>query len=87
MKSIEDILQRNTRVELDKAWEVSYTRKIIISVITYLTAATFLKLIGNDIPLINALVPVCGYLLSTLSLPYIKNLWLQHRKSDEENGG
>ncbi len=83
MQRISEILERNTRVEIDKAWEVSYTRKVIIACITYLTAATFLKLIGNDAPLINALVPVGGYLLSTLSLPYIKNLWLTHRKSDE----
>jgi hypothetical protein len=83
MKSIEDILQRNTRVEIDKAWEVSKTRKAIIAFITYLTAASFLKLIGNDAPLINALVPVGGYLLSTLSLPYVKSWWIAHRKSDE----
>ncbi len=77
MKSIEEILQRNTRVELDKAWETSKTRKGIIMFLTYLTAATFLKLIGNDAPLINALVPVGGYLLSTLSLPFIKSWWMQ----------
>ncbi len=77
MKSIEEILQRNTRVELDKAWETSKTRKGIIMFLTYLTAATFLKFIGNDTPLINALVPVGGYLLSTLSLPFIKSWWMQ----------
>lgn len=83
MKSIEDILKRNTRVELDKAWETSKTRKAIIAFITYLTAASFLKLIGNDAPLIHALVPVGGYLLSTLSLPYVKNWWVSQQKSDE----
>jgi hypothetical protein len=83
MKSIEDILQRNTRVELDKAWETSYTRRAIIAFITYLTAATFLKLIGNDAPLINALVPVGGYMLSTLSLPFIKRMWVANKKSNE----
>lgn len=83
MKSIEDILKRNTRVELDKAWETSKTRKAIIAFITYLTAASFLKLIGNNAPLIHALVPVGGYLLSTLSLPYVKNWWVSQQKSDE----
>ncbi len=83
MKSIEDILKRNTRVELDKAWEVSKTRKVIIAFVTYLTAAAFLKLIENDAPLINALVPVGGYLLSTLSLPFVKQWWAAHQKSDE----
>ena len=83
MKSIEDILQRNNRVELDKSWETSKTRRAIIAFITYLTATTFLKLIGNDAPLINALVPVGGYLLSTLSLPYLKQMWIQTQKKDE----
>lgn len=80
MKSIEEILERNSRVENDKAWETSTTRRLIIAVITYITAATFLKLIANDAPLINALVPVGGYLLSTLSLPVAKNWWLNGRK-------
>jgi len=83
MKSIEDILKRNARVELDKAWETSSTRRLAIAFITYLTAAAFLKLIHNDAPLINAFVPVGGYLLSTLSLPFLKDLWIKHRNIDE----
>jgi hypothetical protein len=83
MKSIEDILKRNARVELDKAWETSLTRRLVIAFITYLTAATFLKLIHNEAPLINAFVPVGGYLLSTLSLPFLKDLWIKQRNIDE----
>ena len=79
MQSIEEILKRNSRVELDKAWEVSRTRRAFIAVITYLTAAAFLFLIDNDAPFINALVPTGGYLLSTLSLPVIKNWWLKRQ--------
>lgn len=77
MKSIEDILKRNARVELDKAWETSKTRRGIIAVMTYLIAAAFLKLIGNDAYLVNALVPTGGYLFSTLSLPIVKTWWIQ----------
>lgn len=84
MKSIEDILARNTRVELDKAWEVSYTRRGIIAITTYLVAAAFLKLIGNDAYLINALVPMGGYLFSTLSLPIVKTWWIKNRKVNEQ---
>ncbi len=76
MQSIEEILKRNERVELNKAWETSNTRRFVIMFLTYLTAATFLKLIGNDSPLINGLVPVGGYFLSTLSLGVIKNIWV-----------
>lgn len=80
MQSIEDILKRNNRVELDKAWETSYTRRFFIMCITYLTAVTFLKLISNEAPLINGLVPVGGYFLSTLSLPTVKKMWFTHFK-------
>lgn len=79
MQSIEEILKRNSRVELDKAWEVSLTRRAVIAAITYLTATAFLFIISNDLPFINALVPTGGYLLSTLSLPFVKSWWLKRR--------
>ena len=79
MQSIEEILKRNSRVELDKAWEVSRTRRVVIAIITYLTAAAFLFLIDNDAPFVNALVPTVGYLLLTLSLLFIKNWWLKRQ--------
>lgn len=87
MQSVEDILKRNSRVELDKAWETSKTRRIIIALITYLTATTFLKLIGNEAYLVNALIPVGGYLLSTLSLPAVKTWWIRTFKLKQDISG
>jgi hypothetical protein len=66
------IQERNARVELDKRWEVSTTRRLLVAVITYAFAALFLRLIGNDRYLLNALVPTAGYVLSTLTLPWVK---------------
>ncbi|MEZ4103761.1 MAG: hypothetical protein R3B60_00555 [Candidatus Paceibacterota bacterium] len=77
MQSVEDILKRNRRVEIDKAWETSKTRKLIIAVITYSTASIFLLIIENDVPFTSALVPTGGYLLSTLSLPVVKMWWVK----------
>ncbi|MFH1053135.1 MAG: hypothetical protein V1740_01845 [Candidatus Woesearchaeota archaeon] len=74
---IKTIEERNKRVEADKAWEISLTRRIIIAVITYLIAVWFLWRIGNDKPWLNALVPTVGFVLSTLSLPYIKRWWIK----------
>ncbi len=70
--SIED---RNKRVETDKAWETSWTRRIAIAVITYVAAGIMLTLINADNPWLGAIIPVLGFLLSTLSLPIVKNLW------------
>lgn len=77
MHSVEDILKRNHRVELDKAWETSKVRRAIIAFATYVTASVFLLLIGNDRPLMNALVPAGGYLFSTLSLRIVKKWWIR----------
>ena len=81
MKSFDDILNRNHRVELDKAWEVSYTRRAIIAGVTYLVAAAFMKSIGVEAFLLSALVPTGGYLFSTLTLTVVKDWWIQkHEK-------
>lgn len=78
-QQIQDIMERNKRVEADKAWENSLTRRGFIAVITYATAVLFLWLIENPNPLINGMVPVGGFLLSTLSLPPLKKWWLKGR--------
>ena len=79
---IRHILARNARVEAEKAWEVSLTRRITILAITYVTATLFLYLSGNPRFFLHALVPTGGYLLSTLSLPWLKKRWmLRHSKS------
>ncbi len=72
---IQAILDRNARVERDKAWETSFTRRGTIAGMTYLTACLFLWLIGNENLWLNALVPMGGYVLSTLTLPTLKNFW------------
>jgi hypothetical protein len=82
MQSIEDILKRNSRVELDKAWEVSRTRRGVIAGITYAVAALFMYQIGVENYLLNACIPTGGYLLSTLSLPWIKRWWLKKREQN-----
>ncbi len=75
-KEIEEIKTRNKRVELDKAWETSWTRKICIMVLTYIVVVIYSYVIKNvDNILLSSLVPVIGFTLSTLSLKFIRNLW------------
>lgn len=78
-KSIEERIElienRNRNVEKDKDWEISYTRKILIAIFTYLAIALYLKFIVGIDPWINAIVPSVGFLLSTLTLSYFKKLW------------
>jgi hypothetical protein len=72
---IQHIKERNKRVELDKAWELSTTRKIIIAIATYIVIGLFLLVSRIPDPWLNALIPSLAFLLSTLSLPILKEQW------------
>ncbi len=71
------ILERNKRVEMDKAWEISLTRRAFIALLTYATTAILLWLNGLSNPLLQALIPAVAYLVSTLSLPWLKKRWIE----------
>lgn len=82
-KRLEQIEQRNKRVESDKAWETSWTRKIAIAALTYLVVVAYLHFVIKINPWLNALVPVAGFLLSTLTISYLKKLWIENRERNE----
>lgn len=74
-QEIQSIKERNKRVENDKAWELSWTRRLFIAIVTYVIAGIWLAMIHDTYPWLKALVPSAGYLLSTLSIPFVKNWW------------
>jgi len=85
MKSeILKIKERNKRVEIDKAWEISNTRRIIIAVLTYIVVVIFLFSINAPNPLLSAFIPAIGFLLSTLTLPLIKKMWVDNNIYNKE---
>lgn len=75
-KEIEIIKERNGRVEADKAWETSWVRRLFIAVVTYGIALWWMTSIGETSAHLKAAVPTGGYILSTLSLPFIKKWWI-----------
>lgn len=77
-QEINAIKDRNRKVEADKAWETSAFRKIIVALLTYAVVVLFFVTAGLPHPFASALVPTAGFLLSTLSLPFFKKLWLQY---------
>lgn len=75
-KEIKKIQERNKKVELDKSWETSWTRKICIMILTYIVVVTYSYVIRNfDNIFMSSLVPVIGFTLSTLSLKLVRNIW------------
>ena len=75
-KRVKDIEERNKRVELDKAWETSLTRRICIMILTYIIVIIYSYLIRHyDYIFLSSLVPVIGFTLSTLSLRLVRKIW------------
>ncbi|MBO5397363.1 MAG: hypothetical protein J6A36_00285 [Clostridia bacterium] len=80
-KEIEQIKERNKRVELDKAWETSWTRRICICVLTYIVVVIYSSMINKISNVwLSSLVPVIGFTLSTLSLKVVRNIWEKKNK-------
>jgi len=80
-KRVELIEKRNKKVELDKAWETSWTRRIIITILTYIVITLFFIIAKLPKPFINSLVPTAGFVLSTLSLSFFKKIYLNQQTS------
>ena len=87
-KKLEDeikrIKDRNARVELDKKWETSWTRKICICLLTYTVVVCYSLIIQTTTSVfLSSLVPVIGFTLSTLSLGLVRKIWeRKNRKLD-----
>lgn len=75
---INKIKERNKRVEREKSWEVSWTRKLLISLLTYFVISLFFLFAGISQPFVNSIVPAVAFILSTLSVPLVKNWWLKY---------
>ncbi len=74
---IASIKERNKKVEIDKAWEVSWTRRALLILFTYLAIGVYLRAIQVGRPWLNAIVPAVAFLLSTLTMPFFKKVWIK----------
>ena len=78
---IKAIEKRNKKVETDKAWETSWTRRICIMVLTYIVVIAYSYIIKKyDNILLSSLVPVICFTLSTLSIGIVRKIWQKNRK-------
>ncbi len=75
-EEIVKIKERNKKVELDKDWETSWTRKICIMILTYIVVIIYSYVIKEfDNIFLSSLIPVIGFTLSTLSLGLVRKIW------------
>jgi hypothetical protein len=80
-KRVAKLEARNQKVEGDKAWETSWTRRLAIMALTYIVVVFYLRFVVHIDPWINALVPVIGFFLSTLTVQQLKIYWLKRRQN------
>ena len=77
-RKIRKIEERNKKVELDKAWETSYSRRILIVCFTYLLIGMLFVYIKLEKPWFNAFIAAAAFLLSTFTIPAFRKLWLEY---------
>ena len=76
-REIDLIKKRNNRVEKEKAWETSWTRRIYIIITTYIVIAVIFTVLQLEKTLVNAIIPAVAFFVSTTSLNIIKEWWLK----------
>ncbi len=76
---IDQIKSRNKSVETDKTWETSVTRRLVLAILTYVSIGAYMQAINIEKPWLNAIVPSVAFMLSTLTLPIFKKVWLKIR--------
>jgi len=75
---INKIRSRNKHVEGNKAWETSYSRRLLLMLFTFLAIGAYMWAINIPKPWLNAIVPSVAFMLSTLTLPFIKKKWVRY---------
>jgi len=80
-RSLEDIQRRNKTVEIDKSWEVSNSRKLIITALTYIIIVAYMYTANIQNPWLNSIIPALAFMLSTLTLPLFKKIWTAKTKN------
>lgn len=78
-EEIQQLKNRNVRVESDKRWEGSWTRRSFIMLVTYIVAVVWLTVIHESNVWLKAAVPVAGFLLSTLTIGPLKHVWVRYQ--------
>ena len=75
-QEVEKIKERNYKVEKDKKWETSWTRRLCIAILTYIVVVAYSFLISKATNIfLSSIVPVIGFMLSTLSLKAVRKIW------------
>ncbi len=76
-KEIENLKQRNKKVELEKSWETSYFRIIGILISTFIIIYTIMYIAWFWDKIVWSLISAIWYLISTFSLWFLKKIYIK----------
>lgn len=76
---VQQIEERNNSVEVDKAWETSWIRRLLLMAFTYLAISVYLWAIEVPRPWLNGIVPAVAFMISTLTMPFFKRIWHKYK--------
>merc|ERR1711924_135801 len=76
-QDVTKLRHRNRMKDIDKEWDSSILKTIIIMACTYMLLGLYMAAIEVPQPWLSAIVPTVGYMLSTLALPSVKPIWLR----------
>lgn len=62
---------------MQEAWVKSKTHIFLVTTTTYAFVALFMYFLGVGNVLVNALLPAGAYILSQMSIPFIKRAWIK----------
>ncbi|MBU1197969.1 hypothetical protein KJ765_05685 [Candidatus Micrarchaeota archaeon] len=84
-KEVEALKKRNERVETDKGWETSFSRRVLLILFTYIAIGIYLEAIAVKDAWVHAIVPAVAFMLSTLSLPFFKRVWIKYKTKEYDD--
>ena len=71
-KEVEEIKKRNKRVELDKAWETSMTRRICVCILTYIVVVIYSYIVRKyDNIFLSSFARVASSKVNVTTLPEV----------------
>ena len=80
------VRERNRKVESEKAWENSLSRRVLLLLLTYLVTSSVFWIINIPSPWLNAWIPTTAYFLSTLTMPFLRERWLRQHHEQAPKG-
>jgi len=81
-EQVQKLILLEKYIALQKKWDQSRIRITLNASGVYLVTVIFMHVLAIENPAVSALIPVFGYVITTISLPLVKKLWIKSYLKD-----